>query len=277
MLAATQSPTDQQETRTKIDRLLDAVRANDEAVFATLVGGLETPLPSDPYSGPQLGDYAAEPTYYGPLTLASLRRFANACTYSGPDPNVPAEPLVFGGVYTCDGEAGHTLTAQFSLDGRRAVWITIMSPADHRALAEQGERIRAQDAVAETERRAEVAQVSGVVDALFAAALAADRTRFDALVGRGFEGRGAGLTDDRGAERQPGPLTLERLRPIAAECRRDTSEEPYQYFDMWGEIEQEARFTCNGIPGHVLVAGFEQNGTRVGWLRLEGPIRRPLP
>lgn len=277
-LVAAQAPADgHQEQRFKIDRLLDAVRANDEALFATLIGGLETDEPPDAYNGPQLGDYAAEPNYYGALTLAALRRFATACTYAGPNPEVPADPSVFSGFFTCNGEAGHSLTAGFSLDGRRVSAITIMSPADHRALGEQGERLRAEDAVAEAERRAEVAAVTAVVDQLFAAALAGDEARFNALLGRGYQGRGATLVDDRGAAPQGGTLTIAALRPIATDCRRDQGEEPYQYFDMSGEIEQEARFICNGVAGHVLTAGFERNGTRVGWLRLEGQVRRPLP
>jgi len=276
-LCAAPSPAQPQpDTRARIDRLLDAVRANDEALFATLVGGMESAGPTDAENGPQLGDYGASPQYYGPLTLASLRRFAAACRYDGPDPQAPPDPLQFGGRYTCDGEAGHTLGAQFSLDGLRAVWITIMTPADHRALAEQGDRIAAQDAVAEAAYRDEVGRVAGTVDALFAAAREGDSARFRALLGRGERG-GPTLSDDRGAEPRVVPLTVEALRPIAAACSRTPGEEPYQRFDQFEQLLQDAAFICDGEPGYLLIARFERNGARISWLQLEGRVRRPFP
>lgn len=279
LLTAGQAPdADHMAFKARVDTLLDAVRAGDEARFATLVGRIfpDQP-PSDPDEGPLLGDYAAEPPYYGPLTLASLRRFATACSYSGPDARMPVQPLSFSGLYSCGGEPGHSLGVHFSADGRLAVWITIMSPRMQAEADARGLQMQAEDAVAMAEQARDVTRIAGRVDALFVAALAGDRTRFDALVGRGFEGRGATLSDERHGEPVAGPLTMEALRPIAAACRRALDEPPYQSFDMAEEINQEAAYICDGEPGYVLHAGFEQGGARIGWLRMEGRIRRPMP
>lgn len=276
-LCAAQAPDAAPDVNAMMARLLDTVRANDETAFAPLVGGMEEPRPADPANGPVLGDYGATPPYYGPLTLASMRRFAMACRYEGPDPNFPAEPLQFGGRYSCNGEAGHTLNAQFSLDGRRAVWITIMTPADHRALAEQGDRIAAQDAVTEAARQAEEGRIAAVVDALFAAAREGDQARFRSLLGRGELDRAPFLSDERWPEPRSAPLTVETLRRIAATCRRTPGGEIYQHFDQDEQIVQEAPFTCDDRPARALTARFERNGTRISWLRLEGVVARPLP
>jgi hypothetical protein len=277
-LSAAQAPPDEYDMlKAKVDRLLDSVRANDEARFATLIGRIfpDEP-PMDPDEGPLLGDYAIDPTYYGPLTLASLRRFARDCSYTGADSSIPPAPLRFFGVYRCNGESGHTMGVHFSADARLAVWITIMSPQVRAEAAERGAELMAADAASEVERLAEVMRVAGTVDALFAAAAARDQARFDALLGEGFEGGGPVLSDERSGVRQAGPLTLEALRPIAVACRRE-GEEPYQVMDMSDEINQEGPLVCDGESGFRLLAGYERNGTRIAWLRVEGRVRVPFP
>jgi hypothetical protein len=277
-LSAAQAPTNRHEVlKAKVDLLLDSVRANDEARFATLVGRIFSDEPPvDPDEGPLLGDYAADPIYYGPLTLASLRRFARDCRYTGPDSDLPQDPLRFHGLYNCSGEAGHTMGVHFSADARLAVWITIMSPQDHAELASQNARIAAADAISAAAERAEVMRVAGTVDALFAAAAAGDQARFNELLGEGFEGGGPVLSDERAGVRRAVPLTLEALRPIAAACRRG-EEEPYQAMNMSDQIIQEGPLVCGGEAGMRLIAVYEQNGTRVASLVVEGRVRLPWP
>lgn len=277
-LSAAQAPPDRHDVlKARVEQLLDMVRANDEARFATLIGRIfpDEP-PMDPDEGPLLGDYATDPIYYGPLTLASLRRFARDCRYTGVDISVPPDPLRFHGIYSCNGEAGHTMGVHFSADGRLAVWITIMSPQAIARAAEQGAEMMAADAASVAAERAEVMRVAGTVDALFAAAVAGDQARFDALLGAGFEGRGPVLSDERSGVRRAVPLTLEALRPIAAACHRG-EELPYQATDMSDQITQDGPLTCDGESGMRLLAVFEQNGTRVASLVVEGRVRLPFP
>jgi hypothetical protein len=141
---------------------------------------------------------------------------------------------------------------------------------------EERARIQASYAASQAEERAEVMRVAGTVDALFAAALAGDQARFAALLGRGFEGGGAAFADDRLARSAGAPLTIEALRPIALQCRRDAGE-PDQSMTMSDEIIQEAPYICNGEPEHRIVVVFEENGTKIAGVTVEGRVRWPFP
>jgi hypothetical protein len=252
-LCAVQAPADlHQDRRARIDRLLEAVRAGDEAGFAALVD------PRDSEQDEQrtmIADYAADPSTYEDLTVASLRRFANACRYAGPDPDMIIEPEVFAGLYTCNGEPGHSLVAEFGADGRVAVGMTIRSPADRRAQVLFDERSRV---------------ASAIVDALLEAARSGDQAGFDALLGRGPGRRGPRLTDSRGAAPRSVALTSQALRPIAAECRRAPGERPREEVEVTGQVVQQAIFICGGTSRYHLFAGFEADA-KVAWLRIENP------
>jgi hypothetical protein len=259
-----------------IDRLLDAARTGADSQFQQqlvppVAGDAQASL-SDDRIGSDLG----------PLTLARLRPFATACARGrAPREHIFTLPPTHTVSYVCDGEAGYELYAIFNDSGTRIESISLWGPRSNADVPpmsdEERARIQASAAASEAEERAEVMRVAATVDTLFAAALAGDRESFQALLGRGLDGGGAALADDRSAGSLAVPLTLEALRPIAAECRRMPGDEPYQNLDMSDRINQEARFICNGVPGHFLYAGFEENGTRIGWLRLEGPVRRPFP
>lgn len=257
-----------------VDRLLDAARNGADAQFQPLLipatGGTQASL-SDNRTGSDLG----------PLTIARLRPFATACTPStDPSEYIFTLPPTHGASYVCDGEAGYGLYAIFDDSGTRIESISLWGPRSNADIPpmsdEERARIQASDAASEATQRAEVMRVAGTVDALFAAAIAGDRARFDALLGRGFEGGGAVFADDRLARSNGVPLTIDTLRPIARQCRRDV-EEPYQSMDMGNEINQDAPYICNDQPGHRLLVGFEENGTKIAWMTLEGRVRWPFP
>jgi len=252
-LCAAQAPADlHQDRRARIDRLLEAVRTGDEAGFATLVDPRDS---EEDEQSTMIADYAADPSTYEGLTLASLRRFANACVYAGPDPEMITDPPLFAGLYTCNGEPGHSLVAQFGADGRIAVGMTIRSPSDRLAQLRFDARSRA---------------ASAIIDALFEAALAGNQAGFDEFVGRG-DRRGPVLTDSRGAAApRIVPLTPQALRPIAAECRRAPGERPRESVEESGQVVQEAIYVCGGASRYHLFAGFEPDAT-VAWLRIENP------
>ncbi len=252
-LCAAQAAADlHQDRRARIDRLLEAVRADDERGFAALVDPRDS---EEDEQSTMIADYAADPSTYEALTVASLRRFANACTYAGPDPEMITEPPFFAGLYTCNGEPGHSLVAQFGADGRVAVGMTIRSPSDRLAQLRFDARSRA---------------ASAIVDALFEAALAEDRARFDEFVGTGDRRRPV-LTDSRGAAApRVVPLTPQALRPIAAECRRAPGERPRESVEKLGQVVQEAIYVCGGGSRYHLFAGFGADATVV-WMRIENP------
>lgn len=258
-----------------IDRLLDAARTGADSQFQRQ---LVRPVAEDAQASLSDNRLGSD---LGPLTLARIRPFATACTRGmAPREHIFTLPPTHTVSYVCDGEAGYELYAIFDDSGTRIESISLWGPrsnADTPPMTdEERARIQASDAASEAEERAEIMRVAGTVDALFAAAIAGDQVRFAALLGRGFEGGGAVLADDRSGVRQAGPLTLEALRPIAAACRR-AEEEPYQNMDMSDEINQEAPYICNGEPGFRLLARFEENGAKVASLHIEGRVRLPFP
>lgn len=257
-----------------IDRLVDAARSGADAQFQQLLrpftGNAQASL-SDNRTGSDLG----------PLTVARLRPFAAACTRSAESSEyVFTLPPTHRVNYVCGGETGYDLYAIFDDSGTRIESISLWGPRSNADIPPMSDaewaRIQASDAASEAERRAEVMRVAGTVDALFAAALAGDQARFSALLGRGFEGGGAAFADDRLARSQGAPLTIEALRPIALQCRRD-AEEPYQSMDMSDEILHEAPYICNGESGHRIIVSFEENGTKIASVMVEGRVRWPFP
>lgn len=265
LLCGVQGPAvDRAALRDNVAHMLDAVRANDEARFQAIIAQLiPGQLPNHPEVGPELHDSWSETAYTGPLTLASLRRFASECAYVGPDSRVLPEPPDYAAVYSCNGEPGHSLNVVFDVEGR-FIWINLMSPEAHAAVEAQ-ERQR-QEENAENEARRMVAErlLAARVDELLAAARDGDDGRFAAILGRRPT-----FTDDRAGSGRNVAATVAALAPVARDCQRAADPAILTTHNMMNLREQDAAFVCGGAS-YVLITTFDE-ADRIVALRIGGP------
>ncbi len=106
------------------------------------------------------------------------------------------------------------------------------------------------------------AQMIATLDALLASVRDGDAARYGALVSPA-----ATFTDRAAAANGPNPLTAERLRRFAAECRRVGE----RGFVPTAPPTHIATYECNGHRGFELYAAYGDGGRWIAEIRMDGP------